>query len=137
MYDYVYEMVKEYHAEDDDAREFRINYEAIAEKLCIASRKERWAVSSDVKEQFRRAYETYVERRIREIKDPLAIIMFQGTFKPIVPRNQPRRGMVYIEDNLRKITDTLPKLSRGEKYVFPALKIIRAENGTDVIIMSR
>ena len=90
-----------------------------------------------LRRRFRRAYERYVSRRLSEIKEPLAIIMFQGTYKPIIPRNQPRNGMVYIEDNLRQVLRILPKLPNGEKYAFPALKILREEDGSEAFIFPR
>ena len=134
-YDYVVEMMKEYHSDDGIKKRCIIDYDAIAEGLCIATRSEKKPVSFDVKAQFRRAYERYVSRRLREINDPLAIIMFQGTYEPVILRNRPRNGMSYIEDNLRQVIKGLPKLSRGEHYVFPALKIIRAEDGSDAFIL--
>ena len=136
-YDYVVEMMKEYHPDDGIKKPCVINYDAIAEQLCIVTRSEKKPVSSEVKEKFREAYERYVIRRLSEIKEPLAIIMFQGTYNPIIPRNQPRKGMVYIEDNLRQVLRNLPKLPKGEKYAFPALKIIRSEDGSDAFIFSR
>ena len=136
-YDYVVEMMKEYHSDDGIKKRCIIDYDAIAEGLCIATRSERKPVSFEVKAQFRRAYERYVSRRLSEIKEPLAIIMFQGIYNPIIPRNRPRNGMVYIEDNLRQVLRNLPKLPNGEKYAFPALKILREEDGSDAFIFPR
>ena len=136
-YDYVVEMMKEYHSDDGIKKRCIIDYDAIAEGLCIATRSEKKPVSFDVKAQFRRAYERYVSRRLSEIKEPLAIIMFQGIYNPIIPRNRPRSGMVYIEDNLRQVLRNLPKLPNGEKYAFPALKILREEDGSDAFIFPR
>ena len=134
-YDYVVEMMKEYHHEDDVKRWYVINYDAIADALCIATRSKKWSGTSEVKNRFKEEYKSYVSRRLREINDPLAIIMFQGTYEPVILRNRPRNGMSYIEDNLRQVIKGLPKLSRGEHYVFPALKIIRAEDGSDAFIL--
>ena len=134
-YDYVVEAMKEYHSEDDGKRRCIINYDAIAEGLYISTRSERWPVSSEVKEQFKKAYKQYVSNRLEEINEPLVIIMFQGRYNRIIPRNRPRNGMHYVEDNLRQVLDSLPKLKAGEKYVFPALKIIRAEDSSDAFIL--
>ena len=49
-YDYVVEMMKEYHPDDGIKKRCIINYDAIAEGLCIATRSERKPVS--LKEQF-------------------------------------------------------------------------------------
>ena len=134
-YDYVVEAMKEYHSKDDEKRCYIINYDAIAEGLYIATRSERWPVSSELREQFKKSYKQYVSNRLEEINEPLVIIMFQGRYNRIIPRNLPRNGMHYVEDNLRQVLDSLPKLKAGEKYIFPALKIIRAEDGSDAFIL--
>ena len=136
-YDYVVEAMKEYHSEDDEKKCCTINYDAIAEGLYIATGSERWPVSSELKEQFKKAYKRYVSNRLKEINEPLVIIMFQGRHNRIIPRNRPRNGMYYVEDNLRQVMKSLPKLKAGENYAFPALKIIRAEDGSDAFILPR
>lgn len=136
-YDYVEEMVKEYHPDDGIIRRCVINYDAIAEGLCIVIRNERYPVSLEVRKQFRKDYEKYVSRRLREIKEPLAIIIFQGRYNPYIPRNPPRNGMAYIEDGLRQVLKSLPKPPKGGKYAFPALRIVREEDGSDAFIIPR
>lgn len=136
-YDYVVEMMKAYHPENNQKRRYTINYDAIAEGLCIVAGKERWPVRPKEKEQFRNAYKSYVSERLSKITDPVVTVMFQGTYDPIVRRNRPRKGMSYIEDNLKQVLKSLPRLESGEKYVFPALKIIRDEEGADAFVYPR
>lgn len=135
-YDYVVEMMKEYEPEDNQKRRCIINYEAIAEGLCITKGKVKVPASVEVKRKFREEYEKYVNRTLRMTKEPLAIIVFQGRYNPPRPINFHRKEMTYIEDCLSQVINSLPRLPKGEKYVFPILRIIKDEEGTDAFIIS-
>lgn len=136
MYDYTVEMMKKYKEEKTEFWE-EINFACISESLCIVSKGRIIEVDDKLKEAFRKKYKKHVKNKLRRLKDKYAIVMFQGTYKRIIPRNSPRRGMIYIEDNLKDVINELPKLKDGERYVFPALKVIKAENGTDFFIFQR
>ena len=136
MYDYTVEMMKKYEPEETKCQE-EINFKCISECLCIVSKGRRIEVNDKLKETFRKKYKKYVRNMLRSLKNKNAIIMFQGTYRRIIPRNSPRRGMVYIEDNLKSVIEALPKLKEGERYVFPALKVIKEENETDFFIFQR
>ena len=138
MYDYTVEMMKKYQPESKEKYRRKPDYDMVAEGLFIVTDDGiRKPVDNSVRELFRKRYETYVKRRLHESKDPLAIFMFQGEYKPMLQRNRPRRGMTYIEDNLRQVIKELPKLPEGERYIFPALRIIREEEGTEAFVLSK
>lgn len=137
LYDYVYEVAKKYPYEEENNREVRIDYDEIAENLSIVSASGRKPVTEDVRRTFEETYRDYVEERISEVDNPLAIFMFQGTYNPLAQINRPRRGMTYVSDYLREVTRKLPKLPKGERYVFPALKVIRTEVDTQVFVLNR
>lgn len=137
MYDYVVEMTKKHKGDDDEKVWREIDFSIISDELYIVSGRERREVTAEVRETFRKKYRKYVINRMENIGSGLAIVMFQGTYKRIIPRNSPRNGMRYIEDNLRQVTKQLPKLPKGERYVFPALKIIIAEYGVDFFVFPK
>ena len=136
-YDYTVEMMREFQAQTDDEFWKEIDFSIISDGLYIISEGKRVEASDEVKKAFGKAYNKSVKSKIREIGGKLAIVMFQGTYRRIIPRNSPRNGMVYIEDNLKQVTKKLPKLPKGERYVFPALKIIISENGVDFFVFPR
>ena len=138
MYDYTVEMMRKYQPKEKVKWEGSPYYREVAEGLFIVTADgDRKPADKNVKELFRKTYERYVERRLHESRDPLAIFMFQGWYKPIFQRNRPRKGMVYIEDNVQQVIKVLPKLLKGERYGFPALRIIREEEGTEAFVLSR
>ena len=134
-YDYVVEMMRKY--QEEEGTEYRIDYGMIAGNLIIDGKDGKKEVSLDVKQRFMELYIIYVETLMKENKSPLAIFMFHGEHFKMVRRNPLRRGMVYIEDDLRAITKLLPELPEGEIYVFPALQIIRSEEGEEPFILVR
>lgn len=127
MYDYAVEMMRKYH--EEEGIEYKINYGEIAANLLIDGKDGKRKASDDVKMRFMELYTVYVETLMKETQSPLAIFMFQGMHFRMVRRNPLRRGMIYIEDDLRAIIKLLPELPEGDFYVFPALKIIRSEEG--------
>lgn len=135
MYDYTVEMMRKYH--EEKGIEYKINYGKIAANLIIDGKNGKREASDDVKRRFMELYMVYVETLLKETKSPLAIFMFQGTHFRMVHRNPLRRGMIYIEDDLREIIKLLPELPKGEFYVFPALKIIRSEEGVKPFVLIR
>ena len=137
MYDYTVEMMREYKPEKVESFEERIDFRIISDKLCVASKQGRIPVSKKVKEAFRKKYKQYVTRKMEELGETYGIIMFQGTYNRIIPRNNPRNGMIYIEDNLKQVLKALPELEDGERYVFPALRVIKADYGIDYAVISR
>lgn len=137
MYDYVVEMTKKHKGDDDEKVWREIDFSIISDELYIVSGRERREVTAEVRETFRKKYRKYVINRMENIGSGLAIVMFQGTYRRIIPRNSPRNGMSYIEDNVRQVVKQLPKLPKGERYVFPALKIIISENGVDFFVFPR
>lgn len=137
VYDYVYEVTKRYPCKNENNGEVRIDYDEIAKKLSIVSASGRKPVTEGVRRTFEEAYRAYVEGCMRKVNNQLAIFMFQGTYKPLTQINRPRRGMTYVSDYLREVTRKLPKLPKGERYVFPALKVIRAEEDTKVFVLNR
>ena len=138
-YDYTVEMMRNYHGQTDAEFWKKIDFSIVSEELYIICRGEKKEVTDEVRESFRKAYKKYINAKMKEIggKLKLAIVMFQGTYRRIIPRNSPRNGMSYIEDNVRQVVKQLPKLPKGERYVFPALKIIISENGVDFFVFPR
>ena len=136
-YDYTVEMMRENYEQTEAEFWKEIDFSIISDGLYIISGGKRVEASDEVKKAFGKSYNKYVKSKIRGIGGKLAIVMFQGTYRRIIPRNSPRNGMVYIEDNLKQVTKKLPKLPKGERYVFPALKIIISENGVDFFVFPR
>ena len=136
-YDYTVEMMRKYQAQTDDEFWKEIDFSIISEGLYIVSEGKRLEASDEVKRAFGKAYNKHVKSKIEEIGEKHAIVMFQGTYRRIIPRNSPRKGMVYIEDDVKQVTKKLPKLHKGDRYVFPALKIIISENGVDFFVFPR
>lgn len=136
-YDYTVEMMRENYEQTEAEFWKEIDFSIISDGLYIISGGKRVEASDEVKKAFGKSYNKYVKSKIRKIGGKLAIVMFQGTYRRIIPRNSPRNGMVYIEDNLKQVTKKLPKLPKGERYVFPALKIIISENGVDFFVFPR
>ena len=138
-YDYTVEMMRNYHEQTDAEFWKKIDFSIVSEELYIICRGEKKEVTDEVRESFRKAYKKYINAKMKEIgeKLKLAIVMFQGTYRRIIPRNSPRKGMSYIEDNVRQVVKQLPKLPKGERYVFLALKIIISENGVDFFVFPR
>lgn len=137
MYDYTVEMMKKYPRESEYQYFEEIDFGIIAEGLCIVCGGERISVDKKVKDSFKKKYKKYVTAKLNKLGDRYVILMLQGTYHRIVPRNTPRNGMEYIEDNLKPVIDSLPKLEQGQRYVFPALRIIKAEYGTDFLVFPR
>ena len=136
-YDYTVEMMRENYEQTEAEFWKEIDFSIISDGLYIISGGKIVEASDEVKKAFGKAYNKYVKSKIREIGGKLAIVMFQGTYRRIIPRNSPRNGMVYIDDNLKQVTKKLPTLPKGERYVFPALKIIISENGVDFFVFPR
>ena len=136
-YDYTVEMMRENYEQTEAEFWKKIDFSIISDGLYIISGEKIVEASDEVKKAFGKSYNKYVKSKIREIGGKLAIVMFQGTYRRIIPRNSPRNGMVYIDDNLKQVTKKLPKLPKGERYVFPALKIIISENGVDFFVFPR
>lgn len=135
MYDYTVEMMRKYH--EEEGIEYKINYAKIAANLIIDGKDGKKEASDDIKQLFMKLYRIYVETLMKETKSPLAIFMFQGTHFKMVHRTPLRRGMIYIEDDLREIIKLLPELPKGDFYVFPVLKIIRSEEGVKPFVLIR
>ncbi len=136
-YDYTVEMMRKNYEQTKAEFWKEIDFSIISDGLYIISGGKRIEVSDETKETFRKKYRKYVINQMEKIGSRLAIVMFQGTYRRIIPRNSPRNGMSYIEDNVRQVVKQLPKLPKGERYVFPALKIIISENGVDFFVFPR
>ena len=137
MYDYATEMMKKYEQEKETDIWKEVDYSIISDGLYIVSREGKRPVDEEVRQTFKKKYKKYVKAKMTEIGDTYAIVMFQGTYRRIVPRNSPRNGMIYVEDNLRQVVKSLPKLERGERYAFPALRIVKNEMGVDFLVFRR
>ena len=114
MYDYATEMMRKYEQEKETDIWKEVDYSIISDGLYIVSREGKRPVDEEVRQTFKKKYKKYVKAKMTEIGDTYAIVMFQGTYRRIVPRNSPRNGMIYVEDNLRQVVKSLPKLERGE-----------------------
>lgn len=137
MYDYATEMMRKYEQEKETDIWKEVDYSIISDGLYIVSREGKRPVDEEVRQTFKKKYKKYVKAKMTEIGDTYAIVMFQGTYRRIVPRNSPRNGMIYVEDNLRQVVKSLTKLERGERYAFPALRIVKNEMGVDFLVFRR
>lgn len=96
----------------------------VAKKLCVVKKTGTRPVSAKVKKRFRKEYEKYVERRLGEFSGQSVIIVFQEPHSPLKELRPKNNGRTYIEDNLKEVIKCLPYLQKGERYSFPALRII-------------
>lgn len=133
MYDYVEEMTKEWLSEFKvDDKPF--SYADISKKLTIVTNVGERKVTGKVRRLFEKLYEQYVEKRIGEIPEKNATIIFCEKHNKRVSKYAVR-DVAYYNDNLSEVIKALPYCREGEYYKFPALRVdIRGRNITFRVI---
>ena len=133
MYDYVLETSRKVSHQKDV---HGIDYAGdVAKKLCVVKKTGTRTVSSKVRKRFRKEYEKYVESRLGEIGKRAVTITFQEPHSPLEQVKPKNNGRIYIEDNLKDVMKCLPYLQRGERYSFPALRVIISHDHLEFFVI--
>ena len=123
MYDYVEEMTKDWLnelMEKVDDKPF--SYEDISKRLTVVTNMGERQVSGKVRRLFEKLYEQYVEKRVGEVSERNATIIFCEKHNKCVSKYT-ARGVAYYNDNLLEVIKALPYCREGEYYKFPALRV--------------
>ena len=120
-YDYAVEMMRKYpHDEATDLEERYYDYAGeVSRLLRVKKLTGTYSVNSGARKTFRQEYEKLVDKAICMINGS-AEIVFQGTYGHVLPNPD---GAIRFTVDVSNIIKKLPKLQKGESYVFPTLKV--------------